>query len=107
MLRTPKKSETIEVRLPHPTKMAFVRHCHARGWTISGAVRSYIDQELAGSGPRRMRWLHILAAALAGLAMGATAAPTLAQSMGGDRASFDRIDRDGDGRVSFQEYQAR
>lgn len=107
MPRPPKKSETIEIRLPHPTKVAFIDHCRARDRTLSEAVRGYIDLELAGGTARRMPWRHVLAAALTGLAIGATAAPSLAQSIGGDRATFERMDRDGDGVVSLAEYAAR
>ena len=42
----------------------------------------------------------------AGLALGAVAAPSLAQSSP-TRADFDRLDRNHDGVVSFDKYRAR
>lgn len=113
---SPKKSETLEIRLPHPTKTAFMARCQDQGRTASEAVRRFIDAEIAGSEPRRPRvslW-QALAAALAGLAIGAVAAPSLAQTSPGHsahaqndpRAAFDRLDRNHDGVVSYAEFRA-
>jgi len=112
---SPKKSETLEIRLPHPTKTAFMARCQDQGRTASEAVRRFIDAEIAGSEPRRPRvslW-QALAAAAAGLAIGAVAAPSLAQTahaqinVGADpRAAFDRLDRNHDGVVSYSEFRA-
>ncbi|NBW10181.1 MAG: hypothetical protein EBR82_19350 [Caulobacteraceae bacterium] len=109
---SPKKSETLEIRLPHPTKTAFMARCQDRGQTASEAVRRFIDAEIAGSEPRRPRvslW-QALAAAAAGLAIGAVAAPSLAQTAHGQndpRVAFDRLDRNHDGVVSYAEFSAR
>jgi hypothetical protein len=54
-----------------------------------------------------MGWRQLLAAAVAGLALGAVAAPSLAQSVTPDRAAFEHLDRDHDGMVSFEEFRAR
>jgi hypothetical protein len=113
---SPKKSETLEIRLPHPTKTAFMARCQDQGRTASEAVRRFIDAEIAGSEPRRPRiglW-QALAAAAAGLAIGAVAAPSLAQTAHGQtthgqtdpRAAFGRLDRNHDGVVSFEEFRA-
>jgi len=134
---SPKKSETLEIRLPHQTKTAFMARCQNEGRTASEAVRRFIEGELADAASRRGRpalW-QALAAAVAGLAIGAVAAPSLAQTslaqtslaqtslahtspgkmahartsqgMGDPRAAFDRLDRNHDGAVSFEEFRAR
>ena len=41
-----KKSETVEIRLPHATKTAFMEKCRAEGRTASDAIRRFIDREL-------------------------------------------------------------
>ena len=64
-----KKSETLEIRLPYPTKLAFMARCQADGRSASEALRGFIDGEIdprpaarpqAASG--RLR--HLLAGAL-------------------------------------------
>lgn len=106
-----KKSETVEIRLPHATKTAFMARCRAEGRTASDAIRRFIDAELSqASATRRsprLGWRPLLAATVAGLALGAVAAPSLAQSSPPSRAAFDRMDRNHDGVVSFAEYRAR
>ena len=106
-----KKSETVEIRLPHATKTAFMARCRDEGRTASDAIRRFIDAELnAASSARpqpRLSWRPLLAAAVAGLALGAVAAPSLAQSSPPSRAAFDRMDRNHDGVVSFDEYRGR
>jgi len=39
--------------------------------------------------------------------LGAIAAPSLAQNLSPSRAAFDRLDRDRNGVVSFEEFRAR
>ncbi len=55
--RREKKSETLEVRLPHSKKAAFKAACEAEGITVSHAVRSFIDAYLKRS--RRMKLKQI------------------------------------------------
>lgn len=103
-----KKSETIEVRLPHATKTAFMARCRDDGRTVSEAVRAFMEREIDGSRrSARTRGWHALAALAAGLALGAVAAPSLAQSQAepGSRAAFQRLDRNHDGVVSFDEFR--
>ena len=104
-----KKSETGEIRLPHATKTAFMARCRAEGRTASDAIRRFIDAELSQTSATRraprLGWRPLLA--VAGLALGAVAAPSLAQSSPPSRAAFDRMDRNHDGVVSFDEYRAR
>lgn len=47
--RTEKKSETLEVRLPHSKKEAFKAACEEEGITASHAVRTFIDAYLKRS----------------------------------------------------------
>ncbi|HZV84804.1 MAG TPA: hypothetical protein VFF48_07450 [Brevundimonas sp.] len=108
-IRPPKKSETLEVRLPYEAKTAFMARCRDTGQTASDAVRLFIDSEIAG-GPRRrnrLRAWQMLVAAIAGLAIGAAAAPSLAQTGGSDRAAFEALDRDADGLLTPAEFARR
>lgn len=107
--RAPKKSETVEIRLSHPVKTAFMDRCRAEGRTASDAIRQFIEAELAGGARPRAKslsgWRALVAAAVAGLALGAVAAPSLAQSNGGAER-FERLDRNHDGVLSRAEYLA-
>ncbi|MBX9615865.1 MAG: hypothetical protein K2X25_09750 [Caulobacteraceae bacterium] len=106
--RPPKKSETLEVRLPHAAKSAFMTRCHASGLTASEVVRTLIERDATASRSRRTLGVRqALAAAIAGLAIGAVAAPSIAQALPGSRVAFDRMDADRDGVVTFAEFQAR
>lgn len=108
--KPPKKTETVEIRLAHDIKAAFMARCQAQGRTASEAIRRFIETELTPAGSRTTGltgWHGLLAAAVAGLALGAVAAPSLAQSTGPGRAAFDRLDRNQDGVLTFREYRAR
>ncbi|MDQ1153742.1 hypothetical protein [Brevundimonas sp. SORGH_AS_0993] len=123
--RAPKKSETVEIRLSHPIKTAFMARCRAEGRTASDAIRQFIEAELDGAARRPTKtlsgWRALIAAAGAGLALGAVAAPSLAQSSlaqsslvhssyqskGADAERFARLDRNHDGVLSRDEYLAR
>lgn len=119
-----KKSETLEIRLPYPTKLAFMARCRDDGRSASEALRGFIDGELTAN-PRRARAPGLLpgrvvVAALIAAAMGAIALPSLAHPS--LRADFDRLDSNGDhaislaefarldtnhdGKISFEEFQA-
>jgi len=104
--RPPKKSETLEVRLPFETKTAFMARCQAEGRTASDAVRGFIEGELSPVRRTRMRGWHALAAAVAGLILGAVAAPSLAQTAIA-HPSFEVLDANHDGVLSPAEYAAR
>ena len=45
--RPPKKSETLEVRVPHAAKQAFMARCRAEGRSASDVIREFIDGFLA------------------------------------------------------------
>lgn len=99
-----KKSEFLEVRLPHPTKQAFMARCRADGRSASEAVRCFIDGYLAGPmrrpAPGRIgRWA---AAGAALLVCGLAAAPSFARTTASD--DFARLDANHDGRVSLSEF---
>ena len=102
-MRTPKKSETLEIRLPHHTKQAFMALCRAEGRSASEALRGFIERALVrrASARRRVatRWL---AAGAAVLAFGAAAAPSLARPS--LPAQFARLDTDHDGGISRNEF---
>jgi hypothetical protein len=103
--RPPKKTESLELRLPHQTKAAFMAHCRRGGSSASEAVRRFIEAELAGGVPRRSGLWRLAAAAAAGLALGAVAAPSLARSDTASREAFDRRDVNQDGALSFEEFR--
>jgi Ca2+-binding EF-hand superfamily protein len=113
MARKPKKDETIEVRLPHETKVAFMERCKAEGRTASEAVRGFIDAHLARSlteAPEKepamnlKRAIPLAAAASVGvIALSLfTASPSRA---GPDLAAmFKMMDANGDGNVTVEEF---
>ena len=106
--KPPKKSEVLEVRLPYETKTAFMARCRETRRTASEAVRMFIEHELAERKPARSRGLawRAVAAALAGRAVGAVAAPTLARPTASSTA-FDHLDANHDGVLSFEEFSRR
>ena len=120
-----KKSESLEIRLPYPTKVAFMARCRDEGRSASEALRQFIDGEVdvarpgvhAASGNRV--WRLIAGAAVAG-AMAAVAVPSLAHptlraefdrlDLNGDHvitaAEFDRLDANHDGKITLEESRA-
>lgn len=104
-IRPPKKSETLEVRLPHAAKLAFMERCRAEGVTASDVVRRMI--ETGPARPRRLRGWQAAAAVMIGLTIGSVAAPSIAQALPGQRAAFDQLDVDRDGVLTRAEFDAR
>ena len=120
-----KKSETLEIRLPYPTKLAFMARCRDEGRSASEALRLFIDSHIEAETPARrpvlLRWERLIPAALIAAAMGAVALPSLARPS--LRAEFDRLaadpaagltaadlarlDANHDGKVSFDEFRAQ
>ena len=101
-----KKSETLEIRLPYPTKLAFMARCRDEGCSASEALRGFIDGAIEPSRPVR-RTNHLLAGALIAAAVGAIALPSLAHpSHALTLAEFVRLDTDHDGKVSIAEFKA-
>lgn len=103
--RPPKKSETLEIRLPLETKTAFMARCRDSGRTASEVVRDLIEHEPLRSKARLKNWQVGLLAA-AGVAFGAVVAPSIAQALPGSRAAFDQLDANRDGVISFAEFRA-
>ncbi len=101
---TLKKSESLEIRIPYPTKEAFMAKCRQDGRSASEALRALIDTELETPPPaaKSRRTFHLVAGALAALACAAAAVPSLARP--NLQAEFRRMDLNGDGVVSFQEF---
>jgi hypothetical protein len=101
-VRGPKKSETLEIRLPYAQKQAFMARCRAEGRSASEALRGFIEQSVAEPRrpDRRLRWA---AAGLAAVSLGAVAAPSLARPS--LPAQFARLDADHDGRLSLAEFE--
>lgn len=103
---SPKKSETLEVRLPFSTKERFMAQCRDDGRSASEAVRGFIEGELAGRArSRRSRVWQVVVAATAGLALGAVAAPSLAKASG--QTAFEQLDANADGVLTKVEYGRR
>ncbi len=103
-LRPLKKSETLEVRIPYATKEAFMARCRAEGRSASEDVRRFIETRLGPPPPTR-RTLPYLAAGLIAAALAAAAAPSLAQAGIVGRLTFERLDRNGDGVITREEFQ--
>jgi hypothetical protein len=100
-MRGPKKSETLEIRLPHAAKQAFMARCRAEGVSASEALRAFIDGQItAPSRSPRLRWAAV---GLAALAIGGVAAPSLARPS--LPARFARLDADHDGKLDFAEFE--
>ncbi|MGQ2970829.1 MAG: EF-hand domain-containing protein, partial [Allorhizobium sp.] len=76
------------------------------GRTASDALRVFIDGEVEGRPTRSRSRIWIAAAAALGLAIGAAAAPSLAQTTP-DHAAFRKLDRNADGALSYEEFSAR
>jgi hypothetical protein len=101
-MRGPKKSETLEIRLPHALKQAFMARCRDDGRSASEALRGFIEQAVAERRrpSKRLRWAAV---GLAAVSLGAVAAPSLARPS--LPAQFARLDADHDGTLSLAEFE--
>jgi hypothetical protein len=115
-----KKSETLEIRLSYPAKLAFMARCHDEGRSASEALRQFIEGHFEPAKPVRRMPQRLIAAALIAAAVGAFALPSLARPS--LRAQFDsldlagqgaiglsdlaRLDTNHDGKISFEEFRA-
>jgi len=109
--KPPKKSETIEIRLSHAAKTAFMARCRREGLTASEALRRHIEMPDPPRPARRTRrsasWRMVLVG-LFGAMLGAGAAvPSLARDGETSRARFDALDRNHDGLLDYREFRAR
>jgi hypothetical protein len=109
-----KKSESLEIRIPYPTKQAFMARCEAEGVTASEALRGFIEGQLAPATPSRRKAPRLLIGGLIAAAVGAIAVPSLAgpavaAGLAHDlvsRVAFERIDANHDGVITYAEYRA-
>jgi hypothetical protein len=108
--REPKKSETIEVRLPHKVKSALMSKARAEGKSASEVIRQSIDFYLAGE-PKEERSMLIALwkpAALIGagsLALVLTSiSPTPSQARPDLKSVFGTLDRNHDGAITIDEF---
>lgn len=108
--RPPKKSESLEVRLPHGVKRAFMERARSRGRTASAVLREFIDAYLAGSSPSEDRNMFkrlakpVAATAVIGTVIAAHGLmPTAASANPDFKSVFDKLDRDADGMLSEDE----
>jgi hypothetical protein len=125
MKREPKKTETLEVRLPPETKSAFMAACRTNGTSASLVLRACIHRYLRSASRAPADWKRELdmkllatpprrAAAGAGALGLAAAAAIAAFAMTGPAraadariaALVDLMDRDEDGRVAPAEFLA-
>ena len=106
--RPPKKSESLEIRIPYAAKQAFMARCQAEGRSASDALRSFIDQQIAPPRPASARG-RLAVGALIAAAVGAIALPSLArQPAAGEllrRAAFAQLDANRDGVLTLEEYR--
>lgn len=109
-VRAPKKSETLEIRLPHASKVAFMEQCRRNGVTASEVLRNLIEKSggtaCKSAGRGLSRWMQVLAAAGTGLLIGSVAAPAIAQALP-ERASFTHLDLNHDGVLTRSEFEKR
>jgi hypothetical protein len=106
-----KKSESLEIRLPYPTKQAFMARCQDDGRSASEAMRAFIDGYLEPA-PRSPKpefrgWKMIAAGSAAALIAAAVAAPTVARTIwqpSAAQAEFQKLDTNGDGQLSLAEF---
>ena len=108
--RKPKKSETIEIRLPHDLKSALMDKAHGEGRSASAVIRESIHHYLVGQ-PKETRSMILTmlkpAAAIgaASLALMWTAlAPAPTQATTNLKSAFQMLDRNRDGAITLQEF---
>lgn len=108
--REPKKSETIEVRLPHKVKSALMSKARAEGRSASDVIRQSIDFYLAVE-PKEARPMLITlwkSAALIGagsLALVLTSiSATSSQAKPDLKSVFETLDRNHDGAIRIDEF---
>jgi len=90
-----KKTESLEVPLPHAVKRAFMARARSQGRTARALVREFIDSYLAGTDPRD--------GGLDPSEYGAMMSH-LPGELAGQAASFAEVDTDSDGVIAWQEF---
>lgn len=108
--RPQKKSESIEVRLSHEVKTAFMRKALAEGRSASDVIRGFIALYLADQNREARSMIHTAwkpAAALGGAAIAilwSALAPSPVSAAPDLRAAFAQFDRDGDRAITLGEF---
>jgi Ca2+-binding EF-hand superfamily protein len=109
--RPPKKTETLEVRVPHATKQAFMARCRDEGRSASDVIREFIDGYLARPSiqpERRKIMSNLFQPSLMGAAFAAVAVALLGPTAGRAgpdlRQTFRAIDRNADQNISLAEF---
>lgn len=108
--RKEKKSESLEVRLPHSTKRDFMEACEREGITASQAVRTFIDVYVRRSKRAKLKTIcqdlamnliknPVKSAGISLAALAAAFAFSATPSMADDD-SFAVLDKDGDGYIT-------
>ena len=111
MTRKEKKSESLDVRLPHSVKQEFMQTASARGETASEAVRRFIETYLnetpSGSTSTPIGSLMTMAkphltklAAMTGAIAAGAFALTLMPTAVADGSAFERLDKNADGAIT-------
>lgn len=118
--RDPKKSDTLQIRIPHDTKKDFLAACREDQVPASDRIRGWIDGFLSQRTrpssepekgivtmiPRPIRKKRYLAAGV--VIAGVTAFAVLPSAADDSfRTMFDQLDADKDGRVTETEWMAR
>ena len=108
--REPKKSETIEVRLPHKVKSALMNKARAEGMSASEVIRQSIDSYLAQQ-PKEARsmlfamWKPAALIGAGSLALVLTSiSATPSQAKPDLRSVFQMLDRNHDGAITINEF---
>jgi len=108
--RPPKKSETIEVRVPHEVKDALMRKARAEGRSASEVIRSSIDTYLADRSREKptmlIRMWKPIAAGSAGMltVLWLALAPAPLAAGSNLKAAFDKLDANHDQVISLDEF---
>lgn len=106
MEREAKKSDSIEVRVPHAVKRAFMERCRAEGRTASEAIRAFVEAEIGEVKSMRPRSWQLMRAA-AGIAATFTIlaiGPASVSAAPDFSPGFAALDHNHDGAISPGEY---
>src|SRR5690349_17533438 len=110
--REPKKSETLEGRVPHEVKDALMRKAKSEGRSASEVIRNSIDAYLADRSKEKPNmliaaWKPAAFAGAAAIAIVWTALAPAPLAAGPDlRVAFDHFDTNKDGAVTLAEFRA-
>jgi Ca2+-binding EF-hand superfamily protein len=107
--RPPKKTETLEVRVPHAVKRDFMARARSKGRTASAVLREFIDGYLAGETEERPMLKRLAKPAAATAVIGTVLAahlmlPTAAAAAPDFKSVFVQLDKNKDGRLTPDEF---